>query len=804
MSGMRAVIYRDEQKIVTDDLNNGGLFARASLDALVEDAISNLRYYTGFSVTKAGQTELAVGPGRYWGGGPVFTREEATSFNVLTGGNYLPVTTKRIVAVVVWGEAIETDTQERSFEIDDQGNTEPQSVAMTSLRYARLAMVAGIEGPDPQRPTLDATVIPVAWVKLTTSGVDEIVMETGYVLPSVESLSQLVDIISTWKNQIGLTLDTILSELARIQAAIPPNLLGLLAALLARIEALEAQNNHPPSGTPKQTFVDKFLSERDSDTAHLNYDAVVGSGLRFPHGVPIYQGLELADPLNPRVKTVGNITLPKYSSERARTVIWEPDAYLSIVQYPSRSIARKHKLLARKALHYYDAIDMVLNGQDGQAQATYSLGSTFQNADLSREEYLRYLNQDRVSDASGNRDLNFMCQRNGAEVYDLDHNDESSCNWTFDQLRCRLHIRHPEPYWMYVTKDASLTGCHVAQSFTNPSNGWLTSIDVAFYQVDSNGANVQVLIAEMEGNRPHSSHIVGRGVITPGNVSWGAGRVNTSAGIAVSIQFGTGHCTLEQPVFMQGGKSYAIILVTTGNHWLAVRQYRDKIVSGCCFYMDDNDEWIVVQNSGDICMMLNYAVFDSTRVEVSLAPGVRGSGISYLKLMAAQWEPEGTRLIFEGQRAGLWYQLSDGEYECLGTAPTQVPLRMIFQGTRDLMPGIDLSQSELMLGRTVTSLEHWSKAHALDVGSTDINVKYFVRGWNAAAHTLACHIVSGGVTEAPDTGPVYAPDPQDNTKMQISYAFTMASTQSYVIKTEGDTTDAAKFFTVTERDDYAM
>ena len=69
-----------------------------------------------------------------------------------------------------------------------------------------------------------------------------------------------------------------------------------------------------------------------------------------------------------------------------------------------------------------------------------------------------------------------------------------------------------------------------------------------------------------------------------------------------------------------------------------------------------------------------------------------------MKITAAQWEPQGTFLTFEAQRGGLWYQLSEGEYDALSGNPTLVPLRMVFNGTRDLMPGIDMNQTEVEIG----------------------------------------------------------------------------------------------------------
>ena len=100
---MKQVIFRNNQKIISDDLNNIGGFSQGYIDAVVEDAIAKLRYFTGFGVTKSATAEITVAPGRLWAGSAgVFERTAPQVINLLTGGgNFIPVTTKRIVAVVL-------------------------------------------------------------------------------------------------------------------------------------------------------------------------------------------------------------------------------------------------------------------------------------------------------------------------------------------------------------------------------------------------------------------------------------------------------------------------------------------------------------------------------------------------------------------------------------------------------------------------------------------------------------------------------------------------------------------------------
>lgn len=774
---MKLVTYRDDQKIITGDLNNTGTFGQDYADAIVEDAISKLRKFAGFPVSKTGTAEITVGPGRYWAGGPVFEREANVVFNVLTGGNYMPITTRRIVAVVVWGETIDTDVQERAFVIDDQGTTEPQSVAMLRQRYAHVGLVAGVESPDPQKPTLDANVIPVAWVTLTTSGVLDggIEMAEDYRLPSVESLAALIEIIEGWRAEFSQVIQTILSELARTQAAIPPNLAAILAGLLSRIETLEALTRKPTTGTPTKILVDRFLTTLYSDTDAVGYKAVIDNGLRFPIGTPSYSALALNNPLDPKVKKQGNILLPALTDETTRLSIDNWDAQLSISQYTSQECERRQKMLSRRCTKYYrNATDL----QDAKF-GSYSLGYAFKDADVERDEYDRFRSQPSVVAAKGLRNETFKFKRGGGEAYDCDEDDDRHNNFRHENKRCRQHVDCDDPYWTYVTKDATVTGSQLAQTFLNVTNGWLTSVSIPFSAVDSAG-NVNVFIAETTGGKPNLDDVIGRGVINVANLS-SSGRVK---------------CTLEEPVYMQGGRTYACILVSTGNHFVRVRT-GDKYKTGAAFYLNDTgDDWLPVQNSGDVCLAFNYALFAQSRIEVNLEPLTKVGGISNIKLTAAQWEPEGTNLTFEAQRGGLWYQLSEGEYDALSGNPTLVPLRMVFNGTRDLMPGIDMNQTEVEIGVVDDDLLHLSESLTF-ASSTSLQVHLDVVGYDQAAHTITPSLLIPGA-EAADSVTVTT-DPEDATRAQIVAVFTPTAITSCVVKIVGSTSDPEKLFTITSR-----
>lgn len=774
----RKVMFRPDQKVTDDDLNNLGTFARESFDALVSNAVTSMRYFSGFAVTKTGATEVTVSAGHYWGGGPVFQRAEATVFNMLTGGAWMPVVTKRKVAVVTWGETIDTDVQERSFVIDDQGNTEPQSVSMESLRHARLGLVAGVEGPSPQNPTLDGTVIPIAWVLLDTSGVVSIETAEDYRLPSVESLNQLVAAIEAWRAGVGQTLDTILSELARIQAAIPADNSDALAAVLRRLEELENLVRRPQAAV--KTFIDRFITKHDSDTEAAGYSCRIDDGLRFPTDVPTRGGLELNNPTDPKVRIVNNILMPAWSGEKPRLTISGADGELSISQYTSQTTERVQKTVSRTYLEYNGWWAINTNRGGVVPIRSISLETSGGLVNLTGAELDAFIERARY--AQSNNQAAFQFKRNDGEVYNFAIRDRTGAFSQHQFVTSQVLKKEVSAtYWDTVTRDATVTGSQISQTFLNATNGWLTSVMVPCGQVAESG-DIKVFISEAVAGKPLKDSVISRGTVPVESLVSGQDV----------------RCAME-PVSLSGGRTYAIHYVSTGNHFLRVAS-GNKHVSGHAFYLSDTGEWVQVQNSGDVCMTLNFAHFDQPRVEVLLNPLSHVNGIDEIKIIAAQVEPEGTNLTFEVQRLGKWYQISEGEFDALAGSPAMVNLRMVFSGTRDLMPGIDMSQTEYELGASLDEFTHVSKSHTLGSTYDDAQAIYYVSGWDNALHDLDCELIVPGPVTKSSASKVVEPDPEDSQSVRIIFTFdNLSAAASYVVKTVGETTDAARPFVVTQR-----
>lgn len=776
---LREVIFRDDQKIVTPDLNNLSQFSRETFDALVTNAVSSMRYFSGFGVTKSGQAEITITAGHYWAGGPVFVRSTSTVFNLLTGGSYLPVVTKRKVAIVVYGETITTDVQDRSFVIDDQGNTEPQSVAMERLRYARLALVAGAESPDPQKPTLDVGVIPVGWITLNTSGVIDgsIEVANDYKLPSIESLKQLIAAIELWRAQIGQVLDTIQSELIRTQAMIPPDILALLANMAMRMDALEKLARQPASAV--KTFIDRFIDLTDSDTAASGYSARVDNGLHFPSGAPVYAAVVLANPLDAKVKRVNNIILPAWT-ERPRISVLDFDSELSISQYPVTTYESRQVFGSRQVTTYGDWV------HSGPSSWYLQIAATVGYRD--QAEFNAIINTLTANSWANGATQTFSLKSPGGETYTFEAvNQVDDMGFQGAVLFRQANVKTWEqyPYWTTVNQTSNVTGSTLIQTFKNVTNGWMTAVGLYFSQVAGSG-DLTLEICEVNAGRADLSKVLGRGTVNAANLT-------SNAEVKVQIN----------PTYVMGGRDYAYVLRSSGNHFVRIAT-GNKYAQGTLSYITNTGAQEAVQNSGDLCFQAYFAQFANTRVEVQMNNLDMPGGMSAIKIIAATIVPEGCDLIWEIQRAGKWYQISRGEVAALQGYPTNVALRAVFIGTTDLMPGIDMSQIEAELTKTLTALVHESKAHALAAASTSVQVHCYVEGWDAAAHSLTCTLVGTSGTPVSPAATVTDIDPEFPQRVRRRFTFAPSSTSSYKVRLAGSTSDATKFFSVDTRYDFAF
>lgn len=774
----RKVIFRDRQENTPDDMNNLQSFVQSSIDHLVRYGISQGRHYAGFSVAKSGPSEVTVGAGFYFNDGKAYIR-----LNELTQDLYgsLPVLTRRKVTLVVSGLTQEVDPQSRDFLIDvDNDTIEPSVVSMEEQRSAQLAFVPGLESANPLNPTIDATTLAVAHILLDPNGVVSIEPVTGNVVPSVQKNVQLLTELINWKALISQGVESLRSDVANLAARIPPNLADLLVDMVNRVKELEAEVRTPAAAA--WSFVERFVNLGDSDSDHEDYDAIVDGGLRFPGNAATIAPITLLNPLEPKVKTVEDITLPAWT-DAVRLSTGSTDGELSINQYSVVSEETVRKTLTRDVVTYSQ--DQVAAGSCSWLSiAMYRAARWWDNAQIELVDYAELEQRRRQSP-----DPIKLTLKHAAEAFANNTwlqwfaRDGTPQRRTMERA-CTVETI-TEPYWEVVTVEETINGSGIGQTILAPANGWVTHVSVPFTQVAATG-DVQFLVTETTNGKPDITRVLGRGSVVVGDLS-----VDGKVKVPVT------------PHFWKAGVLYGIVLMTTGNHFVGTVGDGGLYSQGDLYYLTDTHAWAPVQVDADLAVDVHYAKFSSTRVEVQMENIEQAGGITALRLMAAMFVPEGTQLIFEIQNAGVWRPVLPGEDAILAGSPVTCQFRAVFIGTYDLMPAIDLTQAETEASRTQLAFAHVSEAHEPAAAVEDVQVDVFLRGFDADHHSLDCELLIGGIPEAADSVSDWS-DPSDPNKMRRTFTFNLgAPAAAYAIKLDGTTDEEGTYFAVAERWDSA-
>jgi len=345
----KRVIFRDRQELQNVDLDNIQEFASSSMQHIVNDAVSDSRHYVGLTVSALSATEARIAPGRFYTSGAAYISEQEQTLNLY---QYMPNTSKRILVVVTGGDTVETDIEPRDFLIDlETGTTEPQAVAMQSLRKGVVAIIPGEESVAPQVPAINTDLLAVAYIHLSTTGIDSIEMVEGNQLPQLRKVEERLGEVEAWKGQADPRIATIASDLAALTDRTTDKAdrrhIVEIGRDLARLK--EAQNL---PDTYSSFAADNFVTADETDDAGAGYAARVDNGLLFPFADSAVAPLALSNPTDPAVtQSADELVLPKYS-DVARIKTEGHSGDISISQYQTQNHEVKKYTQVHRHYHH--------------------------------------------------------------------------------------------------------------------------------------------------------------------------------------------------------------------------------------------------------------------------------------------------------------------------------------------------------------------------------------------------------------------------------------------------------------------
>ena len=326
----KQVIFRDRQELQSADLNNIESYAAASLQHLTQDAISKSLHFTGGLVSAASATEVTVASLRFYNDGKVYVSEQEQTLNLF---QYLPLVTKKCVAVVLWGQETDTLVEPRDFLIDlTTGATQPQAVAMQRLNACNVNLLPGSESVDPQPPVIQTNTLAIALIYLTPTGIERVEMQERSRLPSVRDHELRVYELESWRGQAEPRIASIATDLSALanktsDLASRANLIEL-ANDVARVKA---KLNLPSAYASYEA--DYFGDLTKTDDQGAGFTAQIKNGLIYPLAAQAQGALALFNPYDAAIsRSATDLVLPAYESKpRIQTTGYSGD--ISISQY---------------------------------------------------------------------------------------------------------------------------------------------------------------------------------------------------------------------------------------------------------------------------------------------------------------------------------------------------------------------------------------------------------------------------------------------------------------------------------------
>lgn len=746
----KQAIYRDRQELQAADLNNSQLWGDEATRHIVTDAITGERQFTGMTVSGRSATELEVAAGRLYDGptGKVFALEPAQVHSVFA---MLPLQDQKWVAVSVFGAEEDTDIQPRDFLIDLQTReVEPEAVAMQRRRVATVHIAQGLESPTPERPEPPTGYTLIAHVRLSPTGVQEVVLAEARRLPNLQRLDARLRVAEGWMLAAEPRIAHIMSDIAGLGSELATRAslehvvqLGLDMAKVK--ERMEIPDDYVFYGA------DHFLDTGESDTANAAYSADAYEGIRPPIVATQSGALSLLNPMDPEARTsAGALLLPAYD-EVTRLRMETRAGELAINQYQYQTANAVQKTISRERVRTGETL-------------TFCTNSAFWK--------------------SGVYDPITGILRRGDEAWQVEAEDRgrASINHQFLRVKRVWIDTWQEPYWDIVTTSHVVQGSILAQTVLMAQTGWLSSMEFFVTTADPAGG-LTVLLTEAALGQPNVEKVLARATLAPGAVTAGWLKV-----------------PLPDPILVESGKRYAVVLVSGAGHRVGFTE-GTEYTQGVLMYAQDG-AYFTQAAERDLMLRLNFARFGSPRAVVQMQPLQLVGGVQELDMLYDAAVPAGCRLVWEYQTGGQWRPITPENPPAFGGAAL-VPLRAVFIGTQDLMPAIRPSTAQVTVRRRGTAFVHISSDRVLGTPSKNIRVRLLLEDFDTTqGHTVDCRLIVGGANVAANS---HRDEVVDGRSRWREFRWTLAAnTGAYRIRIDGAGVTGANPWHVAERYDLAL
>lgn len=696
------VIFRDYQKVQTDDLNNIEVYTRQSFDDLVGDAVTASLRYAGFNTVKSNTAEITVSPGRFYGAnsnnqiGAVFTLPTQTILSLV---QYLCVSqvTQKYLTLVAYGSDDQVNTQNRDYLTNTQTlQTQPQAVAMTDSRDAVLAILAGAEASTPVAPAINVGQVAVANILVNYAGVVSVTMLTAGQVTSTENLNERLSVVETFDTQVGPRFDSLAADLAALANQVAGlgrfsnTIIDELAQDVANLKDLAGlPSSYSQYGAMHFAFMDSTKYDT-KNTQSLGFNAEIYYGCRFPAQNADLFALSLFNPYDPNAAVSGNgLLIPTYTNNLAIQT-GSPTTSVTMNTYTWQTYSLVQKNMSYTRIVDGPSYDVCTNGARIQTSSgdSNNLGWWLPNFTSQEVETSNY------TGAPGH----YWYQ---VQYYWID-------SWT-------------EPYWELDTVTHSVSGMQVAQSFLISSDAWITQIAFYLDAIASPTGDIWVTLCQCTNGVPDLTQVISHTDVASSTLVLGWNTITI------------------QPAFVGKGSRMAVVLTTGVGHQLGMAA-AGSYLNGTFFYSQDG-AYYLGDYTKEIALQIYTADFSAigNQVTIEFAALNLAGGIRDIDLSARMIVPDSCQLIFEVMPTGTgtWLPITpDSPLVPFQNAPVLARFRARFVGTSNIMPGITMGDSMVNIWAPGPTFTLVTLPQTLATASGNISFKIEVESFNPVAHSL--------------------------------------------------------------------
>lgn len=749
------------QQAVPSDIELGFREARASTSNVVRDAIEPGLAWEGFTMAaNVGDTQIQVGTGRFYKYGEIYGRYENQILDLL---NSLPSFDQQYLAICVGGRVtskVEGRAFLRSTERNPDGsrNVYQKDTQTQEIYLAELSIVPGDIAATPRMPTdVGNDRVVIAYALVSRAGLVSITVATGNRVTNARR--QRVELA-----RVGAVLDGYAPRLASLNSALS----GLAAEVSGKATSAETRQIKVALARIQEALSipdlrtdfggDHFLNDDESAAGFAGYDAKVEEGIRFPAAAELTVPIRPLSELDTSVMRSGTLVLPAYAERRARIALGNAGS----IQLNTFSINNEHTIIraemSRQRQRFGAAFEVSTSsdfwrtgkatGLNGPYQVFVRNGENYQAYDTGRE------------DAEGHQIVRL--RRVWTDFI------------TGEIYTSRLDDRH------------TLTGYDWVQTFLQPEDAIVVGIGPHITKLPAAGGAMTIGLCDTtEAGAPDTN------------------RMFTHREVPVKDAQGKALWTLSPGASMQAitatlltkGSNAGFYVSTASDFWLAavdLETYRD----GTLFFRPTP---VVFQSDPSKAIMFdqNVADFSRVRTELALRPLNLPGGFNSIDILAKLVTPAGTRAVFEVEQGGQYRQL--GVDASLAATPETLPWRLVFSGTSQLQPMLDLADATVTLSRPKTSLKHISTERTTPAAVRTVFLTATLENFNSAKHTCALKLFANNAEVTP-VATVDEPDPADPKRIYRTATFTFAAPGITKFRriVQGTTNDTGDLFHVAE------